>query len=254
MDSDEQIRSGFRYDYSVYQVEYSRNLLFRSGAQMDRVFDTVLDRVRTRLDVPILRTLFGAKQRPGRSPFEPSMQLAAVIEKPRYDLTLFKVHFGLLTLKGYTKGEHVLRFEAITHNTRQLGCGRVLTKFPDIVARLTGMLERFTSALDCVDIGFIPDGLLDRLPQPAQIGPRRTAGVDLNRPRMRTTLAAVLVSTPAPTGFTVADLTCKVNALDPDSGYTTRQAPTTCASNAAKISSNDRASHTAAKRLPKPHG
>jgi len=32
------------------------------------------------------------------------MQLAAVIEKPRYDLTLFKVHFGLLTLKGYTKG------------------------------------------------------------------------------------------------------------------------------------------------------
>jgi hypothetical protein len=182
------------------------------------------------------------------------MQLAAVIEKPRYDLTLFKVHFGLLTLKGYTKGEHVLRFEAITHNTRQLGCGRVLTKFPDIVARLTGMLERFTSALDCVDIGFIPDGLLDRLPQPAQIGPRRTAGVDLNRPRMRTTLAAVLVSTPAPTGFTVADLTCKVNALDPDSGYTTRQAPTTCASNAAKISSNDRASHTAAKRLPKPHG
>jgi hypothetical protein len=123
------------------------------------------------------------------------MQLAAVIEKPRYDLTLFKVHFGLLTLKGYTKGEHVLRFEAITHNTRQLGCGRVLTKFPDIVARLTEMLERFTSALDCVDIGFIPDGLLDRLPQPAQIGPRRTAGVDLNRPRMRTVLAG---NTPKP--------------------------------------------------------
>ena len=224
LDSDEQIRSGFRYDYSVYQVEYSRNLLFRSGAEMDRVFDTVLDRVRTRLDVPILRTLFGAKQRPGRAPFEPSMQLAAVIEKPRYDLTLFKVHFGLLTLKGYTKGEHVLRFEAITHNTRQLGCGRVLTKFPDIVARLTGMLERFTTALDCVDIGFIPDGLLDRLPQPSQIGPRRTAGVDLNRPRMRNTLAAVLALAPAPGGFTVADLTSKVNALQDDISYTARQA------------------------------
>jgi len=26
-----------------------------------------------------------------------------VIERPAYDLTLFKVHFGLLTLKGYTK-------------------------------------------------------------------------------------------------------------------------------------------------------
>jgi hypothetical protein len=26
-----------------------------------------------------------------------------VIETPRYDLTLFKVHFGNLTLKAYTK-------------------------------------------------------------------------------------------------------------------------------------------------------
>jgi len=35
---------------------------------------------------------------------------AVVIERPRWNLTLFKVHFGLLTLKAYTKGEHVLRF------------------------------------------------------------------------------------------------------------------------------------------------
>ena len=58
--------SGFRYGYSVYQVEYSRNLIFASGAQMDRVFDTVVDRTRSRLDVPELRTLFGPKQRPAR--------------------------------------------------------------------------------------------------------------------------------------------------------------------------------------------
>src|SRR6266545_7613618 len=60
LDADEQARSGFRYAYSVYQVEYSRNLLFGSGAQMDRVFNTLVDRTRSRLDVPTLRTLFGA--------------------------------------------------------------------------------------------------------------------------------------------------------------------------------------------------
>jgi hypothetical protein len=42
-------RTGFRYAYSVYQVEYSRNLLFGTGAAMDRVFNTVLDRTRSRL-------------------------------------------------------------------------------------------------------------------------------------------------------------------------------------------------------------
>ena len=83
------------------------------------------------------------------------------------------------------------------------------------------MLERFTSALDCVDIGFIPDGLLDRLPQPSQIGPRRTpAGVDLNRPRIRTALSAVLAVGTGTGGFTVADLTGMVNALQDDVSYT----------------------------------
>ena len=33
-------------------------------------------------------------------------------------------------MKGYTKGEHVLRFEAIVHNTRALRLGRVLDQFP----------------------------------------------------------------------------------------------------------------------------
>jgi hypothetical protein len=64
LDSDEQARSGFRYAYSVYQAEYSRNLLVPSGAQLDRVVNAVVDRTRSRLAVPTLRTLFGAKARP----------------------------------------------------------------------------------------------------------------------------------------------------------------------------------------------
>ena len=67
LDTDEQERSGFRYGYSVYQAEYSRNLLFASGAQMEDLFDLVLDRTRSRLDIPALRTLFGLKARPHRT-------------------------------------------------------------------------------------------------------------------------------------------------------------------------------------------
>jgi hypothetical protein len=117
LDLAEQQASGFRYAYSVYQAEYSRNLIFASGARMDRVFGTIADRTRSRLDVPALRTLFGVRKRPAGTA-EPSLKLAVVIERPAYDLTLFKVHFGLLTLKGYTKGERVLRFEAIVQTPR----------------------------------------------------------------------------------------------------------------------------------------
>jgi hypothetical protein len=193
LDREEQRRSGFGYGYSVYQVGYSRNLLFGNGARMDRVFDTIVDRTRSRLDVPQLKTVFGAKARPRRDRASGPPRLEAALETPRYDLTIFKLHFGRLTLKAYTKGERVLRFEAITHNTAELRCGRALERFGEIVTRLAGMAERFTTMLDCVDIGFIPDQFLDRLPAPSQIGATRVGGIDLNRPRTRAALHAAAV-------------------------------------------------------------
>jgi len=226
LDLEEQRRSGFGYAYSIYQLEYSRNLIFDSGAVMERTFDTVVDRTRVRLDVPKLRTLFGVGQRPRWRAADLSPRQAVVIERPRWNLTLFKVHFGLLTLKGYTKGEHVLRFEAIVHNTRALHTGRVLEKFPAIVAKLAGMVDRFTSMLDCVDVAFLPDGILDQLPAPSQIGATRVGGIDVNRPRMRNALTAVLALAVAPDGFTVADLATKVRSLTgtAETDYTIRQA------------------------------
>ena len=130
-----------------------------------------------------------------------------------------------MTLKGYTKGERVLRFEAIVHNTKQLGLGRTLDRFAHITARLTGMLDRFTSVLDCVEIGFLPDGTLDQLPTPSQLDGTRIAGIDINLPRVRAALAAALALAVAPQGFTVAQFTAQVQAITgqtPDA-YTTRQ-------------------------------
>jgi hypothetical protein len=222
---DEQELSGFRYDYSIYQVEYSRNLVFASGALMDRLFNTMVDRTRSRLDVPKVRTLFGSKGRPHRPGGELSPRQAVVIEKPRWNLTIFKVHFGLLTLKAYTKGERVLRFEAIAHHTKQLGCGRTLDKFPQITTRLTAMVDRFTSLLDCVELGFLPDGILDQLPAPSKLAATRVGGIDLNRPRARAALAATLALAVAPAGFTVAEFTTKVRAMTGQTAedYSTRQ-------------------------------
>src|SRR6266545_399929 len=154
LDLADQQRSGFGYAYSIYQVEYSRNLIFSSGAVMERAFDAIVDRTRT------LRT------------------------------------------------------------------GRVLEKFPAIVDRLADMVDRFTSMLDCVDVGFLPDGVLDQLPTPSQIGITRVGGVDINKPRIRAATAAVLALAVSPDGFTVADLAAKVRSLTGQSehDYTIRQA------------------------------
>jgi hypothetical protein len=224
LDLAEQQASGFRYAYSVYQAEYSRNLLFKSGAQMENLFDLVLDRTRSRLDIPAIRTLFGLKTRPHRNRKAGPPAQEIVIEKPRYGLSWFRISFGRLQLKAYTKGEHVLRFEATVHNTRELRCRRSLGNFAEIIALLAGMADRFATALDCADTGFLPDGVLDELPLPAPAGPRRVAGIDLNKPRIRAALSAALALAPAPGGFTAAEHAARVRQITGHDGYTTRQA------------------------------
>ena len=223
LDLAEQARSGFRYNYSIYQAEYSRNLLFRSGAQMEDLFDRVCDRTRSRLDIPTLRVLFGLKNRPhsNRATGPPAQEI--VIENSQYGLTWFRIRFGLLQLKAYTKGEHVLRFEATVHNTKELRCRRSLDNFPEIITRLAGMAERFATTLDCADVSFLPDGILDQLPLPARLGATRTGGIDLNKPRIRTALAAALALAAAPHGFTVAEFTAKARLLNTRADYTIRQ-------------------------------
>ena len=89
---------------------------------------------------------------------------------------------------------------------------------------LATMADRFATALGCADTGFLPDGLLDALPLPAQSGAGRIAGVDLNKPRIRAALSAALALAPAPGGFTAAEHASKVRQITGNDGYTTRQA------------------------------
>jgi hypothetical protein len=120
---EDQERSGFRYSYSVHQVEYSRNLLFQHGSQMEDLLNRVIERVWATLDVKRIKTIFGAKRRPfrhaSRGKKEPRFEV--VLERPTYHLTVLKIHFGKLPVKIYTKGERVLRIEAITHHAGSLG-------------------------------------------------------------------------------------------------------------------------------------
>jgi len=224
LDLAEQGMSWFRYSYTVYQAEYSRNLLFRDGAQMEELFDRVIDRTRSRLDIPAVRTIFGLKNRPhsNRAAGPPAQEI--VVENSRYGLTWFRILFGKLQVKAYTKGEHVLRFEATVHNTRELRCRRGIDNFPQIITALAGIADRFATALDCADVGFITDGFLDQLPLPSAIGATRAGGIDLNKPRIRAALAAALALASAPRGFTVAGYAAHVQLTSGQAGYTIRQA------------------------------
>jgi hypothetical protein len=226
LDLDEQLRSEFRYRYSVYQIEYSRNLLFARGTLLDAVYQGLIDRSRQYLDVPKLCTLFGYKNRPHHRQGKKSKRLQRILDQSAHDLTVFKLHFGPMTLKLYDKGPRLLRVEAIAHNTKALRCGKVLEKLPIMLNKLQDMAIGFLNVVQAAHRSFLPDDALDSLIQPSRRGNRRLAGVDLQQPRMQAVSYAVLALAAKTAGFTVKELAEKTRQLYPDvvGQYTRRQA------------------------------
>ena len=86
MDKKQQEDTGIKYNFSIYQIEYSRNLLFKRGRQMDDVYQKIIDLTRGRLDIKRLKTIFGRKTRPyNHKSTAPAPEVR--IETPDYNLT-----------------------------------------------------------------------------------------------------------------------------------------------------------------------
>jgi DNA-binding transcriptional ArsR family regulator len=206
VDADERQRTGFRYEYSVYQFEYNRDLIFHQGCEMSAVLEALVDRNRVRMDVPLLKTILGQKNRPYVTKNKRLTGWQVTVERPSYDFTIFKVHCGKLALKIYSKGERVLRTEAMARNVDALKCGRSLERLPRMVQVLKSILERFLESLSCMDRCFVSGIQLESLPEPSVVGQAKIAGIDFNRTRTLQVARAVLALSVRPKGFTASQL------------------------------------------------
>jgi len=195
-------------------MEYSRNLLFTRGSVLDEVFNGVIGRTRTVLDIRSLKTIFGYKNRPynrDRQGKRPRVEI--VVEKPVYDLTVFKIHFGRLTVKMYSKGAHVLRIEAIVHNTAEMRCGRSLEKFPLIGDRLAAIVDEFLRKLSCVDVSYVDAQTVQTWHKPGMVDEHRTAGIDINDTRQRAVMEALIALSIDPRGISTPALAQKTREI-----------------------------------------
>jgi len=137
-----------------------------------------------------------------------------------YDLTVFKVQWGRLTLKIYDKGGRVLRVEVVVHNAKDLRCGKVLEKLPVLLERMSGMLVRFLNTVQVAHVSFLDQGAFERWAEPSTRGTRRLAGMDLNKARNRHVVDAVVGLATQPEGFTLGALAHAVRAR---SGWSQRK-------------------------------
>ena len=207
LDSDDQKRTAFRYALSIYQAEYSRNFLFERGRDLDQIFEGLIDRTRSTLDIKTVKTILGCKQRPQK---RSGTRWEIAVETPEYGLTVFKIRTGIFTLKLYSKGERVLRCEVVLHNARALKSGNGLPRWPTVVEHLQGILQRFLEVVQGIDAPAIDDGTWDSLPEPSQVGGSRVAGIELANGRLGAVVESVLALSTHPEGFTSGELAGRV--------------------------------------------
>jgi hypothetical protein len=207
LDSADQQRTGFRYALSLFQMEYSRNFLFERGRDLEQLFQGLIDRTRSTLDIKTVKTILGCKQRPHK---KSKTRWKITVETPEYGLTVFRIHAGALTLKMYTKGDRVLRCEVIVQNVRKLKHGNGLARWLAVVTHLSEVLNRFLEVVQCADSATLDDGTWEALPQPSAVGAGRVAGINLASARMAAVMDAVIALSTQPGGFSSGDLAVKV--------------------------------------------
>ena len=78
----------------------------------------------------------------------------------------------------------------------------------------------------CIDQCFLADRMLEQLPAPSQVGKTKVGGIDLNKPRLRWVVEAVIALSAAPDGFTASELASQVRVLSnqDESEYGARRA------------------------------
>lgn len=216
LDYQEQQKTALRYNFSIYQVEYSRNLLFKRGRFLDQVYQGIINLTRLNLDIPRLKTMFGSKTRPYKTVkrrASRSSSLEVCIERPDYNLTIFKIHFGKLTVKLYDKGERTLRAEVVVHNVKELKCKRSVGNFKEIVSKLQSIMNDFMNNLLYLHHSMIDQLDLNQLAEPVLKGKARLAGINLTKKRMTDVLQAVLALSLQPNGYAAKDLSEKMKLI-----------------------------------------
>lgn len=205
MDKKQQESTGIQFKFSIYQIEYSRNLLFKRGRQVDDVYQKIIDLTRGRLNIKKLKTIFGKKNRPYKhKSTAPAPEVR--IETPDYNMTIFKIHFGRLTVKLYDKGERTLRAEVVVHNTKDLKCKRGIDSFGEVVDKLETIMRSFLSNLDHAHVATIDQGSFEEIIIPSSSGKKRLAGIDFNKTRTKAVATVLLALSMKPNGFACKDL------------------------------------------------
>jgi hypothetical protein len=165
--------------YSLQQVEYCRNLIFRRNFPIHKLFERCCDLGLLRLSADRIAQVFGwrlHKRLPGK--------LSSVLEKTEHGHHVLRAYAKNAVMRMYEKFSTFLRLEALSNNLKDFGLNKGLDNLDQVRRTLAAVTDRF-AAFEAQALNVHVDfPLFQRLALPITAGSGTVPGIKIHDTRM----------------------------------------------------------------------
>jgi len=168
-----------RREYSLNQVEYCRNLVFRRHFPIHKLFERSCELGVFRLTADVVAQIFGVRKHKRLRG-----KLHTMLEKLDHGHHVLRIYCKSLVARMYEKFGTFLRVEVCVNRLKDLGLNKGLENLPALRTKLIAITDRLAgleAELLNVHVDF---PLFERLAQPVAAGPTKIPGIKIHDTRM----------------------------------------------------------------------
>ena len=165
--------------YSIAQIEYCRNFIFKRHFPIHKVFERSCELGLWRLTANRISEIFGVRLNKRLNG-----KLATVIDQIEHGHHVFRAYWKHAFLKQYEKFSRYLRNELCSNNLRDFGLKKGLDHLGAVRERFQAITDRFAGfQAQCLNV-HVDFPLLQRIALPITVGSVRYPGIKLHDARI----------------------------------------------------------------------
>lgn len=206
--ADQKRQLGLSYRYSIAQIEFSHNLIFKQASALDQLFERLTDQNRRIGRPDIISTIFEK-----RITVRYSGKLQTTLDTRNNVIPVLKSWYKSSFIKQYAKWGRVLRSELCINDTYDIDIGRKLENLPNLWQKAQQIMERYLEQLDTILLSFVDRSIAYALAETTVEGSRRVPGIKLDNQRLMAVIEAVEQFPNLVNGFTNRTLREQVTQL-----------------------------------------
>src|SRR5450631_1621013 len=183
----ERSQMGLSRFYSVAQIEYCRNFIFKRHFPIHKIFERGCELGLWRLTANRISEIFGVRLNKRLNG-----KLATVIDQIEHGHHVFRAYWKHAFLKQYEKFSRFLRNELCSNNLRDFGLKKGLDHLDAVRQKFQAITDRFADfQAQCLNV-HVDFPLLQRLALPITIGSVRYPGIKIHDTRIIRLLEVLL--------------------------------------------------------------